>query len=162
MYSQEYTSTLTQHIGYAISDYHIHNSVCMFELPFDVPCFHGCHSYAWMESNCCASAWVLSKREELEKEKWTWRKAPPHCQSLLKFITSAAEWEKAMKGSFLLCARNALILPGIRLINSPLIMSKLSQFYLISTCRLKCRRAQIVFACAFNTALIARVAEKFL
>lgn len=24
---------LTQHIGYAISDYHIHNSVCMFELP---------------------------------------------------------------------------------------------------------------------------------
>lgn len=37
MYSQEYTSTLTQHIGSAVSDYHIHNSVSMFERPLRAP-----------------------------------------------------------------------------------------------------------------------------
>ncbi|CAB1424249.1 unnamed protein product [Pleuronectes platessa] len=50
-------------------------------------------------------------------------------------------------------ARNAPILPRIGLINSPLIMSKLTHFYLISACGLRRRRALIVFACAFNTAM---------
>lgn len=105
---------------------------CLSE-PHSLACLHGRHSYARVES--------CPKRGELEKYQLKRDSTPSHIVRSLKVHNPGCRWRrKAMKGSFLVCARNALILPRIRLINSPLIMSKLSRFYLIPTCRLKRRR----------------------
>lgn len=74
MYSQECTSILTQHTEYAISDYHIHNSVCMFELPLWAPAWHAfivgaIHMHGVEEQSSAFSLTVIppKKKEELEK-----------------------------------------------------------------------------------------------
>lgn len=69
MYSQEHTPPTpppipTQHFGSAISDYHIHNSVCMFELLLWAPAW-----YAVRVESSASSAWLSSEREELEEEE---------------------------------------------------------------------------------------------
>lgn len=69
-------------------------------------------------------------------------RTPSHIVRANKFITSAAmrkeSYEKIPPSWG---EKNALILPTIELINSPLIMSKLSQLYLIPACRLKGKRS---------------------
>lgn len=71
---------------------------------------------------------VIQMGEEVEKEKHD--VTPSHIvEASKKFTTAAAEWKGGRaKRSFPVCARNALILPKIRFINTPLIMSKLSPF----------------------------------
>lgn len=105
---------------------------CLSE-PHSLACLHGRHSYARVES--------CPKRGELRKYQLKHDSTPSHIVRSLKVHNPGCRRRrKAMEGSFLVCARNALILPRIGLINSPLIMSKLSRFYLIPTCRLKRRR----------------------
>ncbi len=86
MYSQEYASILTQHFGYAVSDYHIHNSVCMFELPLWASALHAfmgaIHMHEWravLLPDC------YPERRDKRRDrtiKLTRSIALPHCRSL--------------------------------------------------------------------------------
>ena len=129
---------------------------------------HGHHSWGWTES-CASACSVVAHKEEKKSNRqilMTWCPPPPlQCQGLPKVHNTSCRVrgeakEKTWFPGF--CGRNAPILPRIGLINSPLIMSKLTHFYLISACGLRRSRAQIVFACAFNAAVTVKVAEEFL
>lgn len=140
MYSLECTSSLTQHTGCAISDYHIHNSVCMFELP---PSFgtlsKGCHPHARVERGAAFSVTrktgATKGKEKKKKTATILLDGLPPCGSLSEFVTSAAEREESRKEdpSQSLCEECRYPAGGSGSLTSLLLVSQLSQFYLICT-----------------------------
>lgn len=162
MYSQEHTPPIpTQHFGSAISDYHIHNSVCMFELLLWAPAW-----YAIRVESSASSAWLSSEREELEERKKKnlllprCKNALPHCQSPV--VHNLGRGTKPQKDPSWFVQGMLSPCQGSDSSTRRFIMSKLSQFYLISAWRLERRRhTDLVFPLRLQHSR-GRVAEKFL
>lgn len=163
MYSQQHTSIPTKHFGSAISDYHIHNCVCMFELLLWAPALYAFFFFFLRVESSASSARLSSEREELEEKKICFyhdaKNALPHCQNLI--VHNLGCRTKPRKDPSWFVQGMLSSCQGSGSSTHRFIMSKLSQFYLISAWRLERRRhTDLAFLGLQHSR--DRVAEKFL